>query len=153
MVSLAVSRGCEPLVRNFMIYGGKVLFSVFFSLVSSIWQILLFDLSFQQQKLTWLMSAFSFIGSLPQIRFRQDFHKLLSVSVPAHLLSILHLLPHAPFCLHSWASVRGICFCLLSWFICKWGRCLNLAAALSSVKINFRPTFLTSCIPVEMALK
>lgn len=70
-----------------------------------------------------------------------------------HLLSILHLLPHAPFCLHFWAFIRGICFWLLPWFICKWGRCLNLAAALSSVKTNFRSTFLTSCIPVETALK
>lgn len=59
-----------------------------------------------------------------------------------HLLSILHLLPHAPFCLHFWASIRGICFYLLSWFVCKWGRYLNLTVALSSVKVNFRPIFL-----------
>lgn len=36
---------------------------------------------------------------------------------------------------------RNLCFCLLSWFICKWGRYLNLAVALSSVMIDFRPAF------------
>lgn len=147
MVSLAVSRGCKSLVRNFMIYGGNVPFSVCYYLVSvclgfTVW----FVFSVAETDLTYIcFQLYWFLTT----KFRQEFHTFFPW-LCTHLLSILHSLPLAPFC-HCWASIRAVCFCLLSWGICKWGRYLNLIAALPSVKINFRPTFLASCIPsVEM---
>lgn len=142
MVSVALLSINLYLVRISCFLGSKFVFCILLFFLSA-WQVSLSSFSCQ----TWLLSAFIFICSLPKMKCTHTFNKRFF----QWLCQFTHS-PSSYFMLLSVIRVKNLCFCLLSWCICRRGKKLDLVLAFSSVMTKVRLVS-RSCLNVTLHLK